>query len=144
MKDTSFKYQTGFGNSFESEAVEGALPCGRNNPRSVPFDLYCEQLSGTAFTRPRHVNLRTWVYRQQPSVVHNKQPFKCTQRFFGGEDPSTGVLDPNPMRWSPIEDGAWIYDDFLTGMHLMGWIFWRTCYKVWHGNLCLQLSKIYA
>jgi homogentisate 1,2-dioxygenase len=113
------EYQTGFGNSFESEAVEGALPRGRNNPRHVPFDLYCEQLSGTAFTRPRTVNQRTWLYRQQPSVTHNVHPFRSTETFFGGEDPSAGVLDPNPLRWNPLDDKDWVNEDFISGMHLL-------------------------
>ena len=62
-------YQTGFANTFESEVIPGALPIGRNNPRLVPYNLYAEQLSGTAFTAPRCENLRVWLYRIQPSVV---------------------------------------------------------------------------
>lgn len=114
------EYQTGFGNSFESETEEGALPKGRNNPRIVPFDLYCEQLSGTAFTRPRHVNQRTWLYRQQPSATYNVHPFQWTEKYFGGEDPSAGVLDPNPLRWNPLDDKEWENADFVSGMHLLG------------------------
>lgn len=119
MKD-KLVYQTGYANSFESEASEGALPKGRNNPRRVPFDLYAEQLSGTAFTRPRHVNQRTWLYRQQPSVIHNVNPFKSTEKFLGGSDPTAGILDPNPLRWQPFEDKEWGGKDFLSGMHLLG------------------------
>ena len=44
---------TGFGGHFESEAVEGALPKGRNSPQRPTFGLYTEQLSGSAFTAPR-------------------------------------------------------------------------------------------
>ena len=113
------EYQTGFGNSFESEVKKGALPIGRNNPREVPFGLYCEQLSGTAFTRPRHVNQRTWLYRQQPSVIHNTCPFQSTGTFFGNEDPLSGVLDPNPLRWNPLDDKHWVHEDFISGMHLL-------------------------
>ena len=29
-------YMSGFGNSFESEALAGALPVGRNSPQHVP------------------------------------------------------------------------------------------------------------
>jgi len=119
MKDP-ISYQNGFDNSFESEAAEGALPKGRNNPRNVPFDLYTEQLSGTAFTRPRPVNLRTWLYRQQPSVIHNVEAFHPTEQFFGGADPTAGILDPNPLRWSPFEDREWSGRDFVSGMHLLG------------------------
>lgn len=119
MKDT-LTYHTGFGNTFESEAVEGSLPKSRNNPRKVPFDLYAEQLSGTAFTRPRCVNQRTWMYRQQPSAVQNVHPFHATDQFFGGADPSAGVMDPNPLRWQPLDDKNWPMVDFVSGMHLMG------------------------
>src|SRR3954454_15860544 len=65
-----FQYQTGFGNEFASEAIEGALPRGQNSPQRVAFGLYAEQLSGTAFTAPRATNRRTWTYRIRPSVKH--------------------------------------------------------------------------
>jgi homogentisate 1,2-dioxygenase len=62
-------YLSGFGNEHASEARPGALPVGRNSPQQVAFGLYAELLSGTAFTAPRAENLRTWMYRRQPSVV---------------------------------------------------------------------------
>ena len=43
-------YVPGFGNDFETEALPGALPQGRNSPQQCPYGLYAEQLSGTAFT----------------------------------------------------------------------------------------------
>ncbi len=46
-------YLTGFGSHWATEALPGALPVGRNSPQHVPFGLYAEQLSGTAFTAPR-------------------------------------------------------------------------------------------
>ena len=131
MKWEPPRYQNGFGNNhFESEAVDGALPRGRNNPRHVPLDLYTEQLSGTAFTRPRTWNQRTWLYRQQPSVVSNGERFKCQgsdNKYFGNADPSKGIVDPNPLRWLPFDDDDDDDDDdksppkdFVTGMHLLG------------------------
>ena len=33
-------YMTGFGNSFETEALLGALPRGRNSPQRCPYGLY--------------------------------------------------------------------------------------------------------
>src|SRR5277367_1017212 len=60
----------GFGSYFETEAVPGALPVGRNSPQKVPYGLYAEQLSGTAFTAPRHQNRRSWLYRMRPSADH--------------------------------------------------------------------------
>ena len=63
-------YLTGFGNEHATEAVPGALPQGQNNPQKCEFQLYAEQLSGTPFTAPRAMNLRTWLYRVRPSVDH--------------------------------------------------------------------------
>ena len=128
---SGLKYMTGYNNSFESECIgwKGALPKGRNNPRLVPYNLFVEQLSGTAFTCPRHVNLRTWLYRIKPSVVHNDQSnFVDSGSYFGNEDPNTCVLDPNPLRWLPFTDNSKVDDtdtttnaaDFITGMNLLG------------------------
>lgn len=33
---TELRYQSGFGNSFASEAVKGALPVGQNSPQKPP------------------------------------------------------------------------------------------------------------
>ncbi|MDT7644360.1 MAG: homogentisate 1,2-dioxygenase, partial [Pseudonocardiales bacterium] len=63
-------YLSGFGNEHSSEAVPGAVPAGRNSPQRAPLGLYAEQISGTAFTQPRAVNRRSWVYRIMPSAAH--------------------------------------------------------------------------
>ena len=63
-------YQPGFGNHHVTEAVAGALPVGRNSPQRAPLGLYTEQISGTAFTRARESNRRSWVYRIRPSAAH--------------------------------------------------------------------------
>lgn len=52
-------YMPGFGNDFETEAVEGALPIGQNSPQRCPYGLYAEQLSGSPFTAPRISNERS-------------------------------------------------------------------------------------
>src|SRR6266487_4851261 len=52
-------YMSGFGNSFETEALAGALPIGRNSPQKVNYGLYAEQLSGSPFTAPREQNQRS-------------------------------------------------------------------------------------
>src|ERR1700755_2181931 len=64
------QYQTGFGNTFATEALPGALPVGRNSPQRCPYGLYAEQLSGTPFTAPRVSNERSWLYRIRPTVAH--------------------------------------------------------------------------
>ena len=33
-------YMSGFGNSFETEALPGALPIGRNSPQKINYGLY--------------------------------------------------------------------------------------------------------
>ncbi|CAM5220616.1 Homogentisate 1,2-dioxygenase [Bosea thiooxidans] len=52
-------YMSGFGNSFETEALPGALPVGRNSPQRPAYGLYAEQLSGSPFTAPRSSNERS-------------------------------------------------------------------------------------
>ena len=70
MPAKELEYQSGFGNEFATEAVPGALPQGQNAPQKSALGLYTEQLSGTPFTAPRHLNRRTWTYRIRPSVMH--------------------------------------------------------------------------
>ena len=63
-------YMSGFGNQFETEALPGALPIGRNSPQKCAYGLYAEQLSGSPFTAPRASNERSWLYRIRPTVFH--------------------------------------------------------------------------
>ncbi len=106
-------YQSGFGNSFESEAVAGALPVGRNSPQRPAFGLYAEQLSGTAFTTPRHENRRSWLYRLRPSANHEAlTPVALPEGNF--DPPAT----PNRLRWSPrpMPDGPVDFHDSVMPM----------------------------
>ena len=98
---TEPQYFTGFGNEFESECLPGALPKGRNNPKKVPYNLYTEQLSGTAFTKPRDTNRRTWLYRLQPSVAATIHHTTRTHTFFGHANPSDCQPVVDPLRWNP-------------------------------------------
>jgi homogentisate 1,2-dioxygenase len=101
MADDEFCYSSGFGNEFVTEAVEGALPVGRNSPQQAPLGLYAEQLSGTAFTQPRAQNRRTWVYRILPSAKH-----PAFRRMGNGNLRGTPFderePDPNRLRWDPL------------------------------------------
>lgn len=56
--------------AFETEALPGALPAGRNSPQRCPYGLYAEQLSGSPLTAPRASNQRSWLYRIRPTVTH--------------------------------------------------------------------------
>ncbi len=95
------KYQTGFGNEFATEAVQGALPVGRNSPQKAPLGLYAEQFSGTAFTVPRVHNRRTWTYRIRPSVTH--RPFNRIDNG-GWVSSFAEPVTPNQLRWDPMPE----------------------------------------
>ena len=111
---------TGFGNQHASEAVAGALPVGRNSPQRVAHGLYAELLSGTAFTAPRAVNLRTWLYRRRPSVqASGYTPLAHAWLKTGAR----GGVDapPDPMRWRPlaVPDAHEQPLDFIDGLRTM-------------------------
>jgi homogentisate 1,2-dioxygenase len=91
----------GFGSEFQSESVAGALPVGRNSPQRPALGLYAEQLSGTAFTAPRHENRRSWLYRRMPSAAHGA--FRPLAHGGLAAPPFVdGVLTPNRLRWDPL------------------------------------------
>lgn len=93
-------YQSGFGNQFASEARPGALPVGRNSPQQAPLGLYAELLSGAAFTAPREHNRRTWMYRMQPSAMHDAFVRIDDGRWRSG--PFNEAETPaNRLRWDP-------------------------------------------
>jgi homogentisate 1,2-dioxygenase len=101
MPRSDLKYQSGFCNQFETEAVSGALPKGQNSPQRSPLGLYTEQFSGTAFTAPRSVNRRTWTYRIRPSVTH--RPFQQIANGMIRSGPFDEVVTtPNQLRWDPL------------------------------------------
>ena len=97
----ALKYQTGFGNEFATEAEQGALPHGQNSPQKAPLGLYTEQLSGTAFTAPRHLNRRTWTYRIRPSVMH-KPYVRIANKLIRSTPFDKVETTPSQLRWDPI------------------------------------------
>ena len=111
------RYMSGFGGHFESEAVDGALPKGRNSPQRPAFGLYAEQLSGSSFTAPRHENRRSWLYRLRPTADHRPFTRYCGAKLFAAgtiEEP----LAPNRLRWDPPQDLP-EDADFVDGMVTM-------------------------
>jgi homogentisate 1,2-dioxygenase len=95
------RYQSGFGNTFSSEAVKGALPMGRNSPQRAPKGLYTEVVSGSAFTAPRAENLATWLYKLRPSAMHG--PYKRIKDGLLRSGPFDEVeTAPNRLRWNPL------------------------------------------
>ena len=107
------KYQSGFANHFETEALAGALPIGRNSPQKCAYGLYAEQFSGSAFTAPREHNKRSWLYRIRPSVIASD--------FVPLDHPNLSLLaadvvtNPNQMRWDPQNDPS-EKTDFIEGL----------------------------
>jgi homogentisate 1,2-dioxygenase len=115
----ALRYMTGFGSHFESEAVPGALPEGRNSPQRPSFGLYAEQLSGSSFTSPRHENRRSWLYRMRPTADH--RPY-VTYEHAGlfSAPPSPDPLAPNRLRWDPpadLPEGTDFVDGLVTMLH---------------------------
>jgi homogentisate 1,2-dioxygenase len=95
-------YMSGFGNGFETEALPGALPLGRNSPQRCAYGLYAEQLSGSPFTAPRTTNERSWLYRIRPTVSHWGQ-FEKADIGLWRTAPAPEVETPiAPVRWDPI------------------------------------------
>ncbi|MDQ2801813.1 MAG: homogentisate 1,2-dioxygenase [Pseudomonadota bacterium] len=95
-------YLSGFGNGFETEALPGALPVGRNSPQKCPYGLYAEQLSGSPFTAPRSSNERSWLYRIQPTVAHWGQFQKADIGLWQTAPAPAAELPIAPLRWDPI------------------------------------------
>lgn len=115
--DDTRGYQTGFGNEFATEAVAGVLPTGQNSPQRVGHGLYAEQLSGSAFTAPRHRNRRSWLYRMRPAAQHSpfaELPHATFHNRFN-EAPAT----PNQMRWDPLPMPSQP-TDFVDGLVTLG------------------------
>lgn len=95
------RYQSGFASELASEALPGALPQGQNSPQRAPYGLYAEQLSGTAFTAPRHSNRRSWLYRLRPAVMHG--PFRSLDPGLLRSAPfDEAVTPPSQLRWDPL------------------------------------------
>ena len=95
-------YMSGFGNDHETEALEGALPQGRNSPQKCDYGLYAEQLSGTAFTK--HPPERTWCYRIRPSVKHSTRYAKIEMPHWKTAPCiNHDVISLGQYRWGPIE-----------------------------------------
>ena len=93
-------YQSGFGNEFASEALAGALPVGQNSPQRAAHGLYTEQLSGTAFTAPRHLGRRSWLYRIRPAAMH--QAFAPCAHATLHNRFDEAAATPNQLRWDPL------------------------------------------
>jgi homogentisate 1,2-dioxygenase len=97
-------YMSGFGNSFETEALRGALPIGMNSPQKPAYGLYAEQLSGSPFTAPQATNQRSWLYRIRPTVKHSGR-YRRIDKGLIRTAPAARDESERPigqLRWSPV------------------------------------------
>lgn len=112
MRD-EYQYQIGLGGYWHTEALPDAIPHGQNSPQKPAYGLYAEQLSGSAFTRPRHENFRSWLYRILPSVAHTRfEPIELPGLAL---DPNA-YANPTQLRWDPLPDPS-TPTDFVQGLH---------------------------
>lgn len=111
------EYLAGLGNEHQSEALPGALPVGRRSPQRPAYGLYAEQFSGTSFTAPRAENLRSWLYRIRPSVLHGK--YRVVSNRFVRSGPVDEAQTPAAqLRWDPFpvpSDAG----DFVAGLRTL-------------------------
>lgn len=116
---TGTRYMSGFGNSFETEALPGALPVGPNSPQRPAYGLYAEQLSGSPFTAPRSSNERSWLYRIRPSVKHGGRWKKVDKGLIRSAPcRDEAELPIGQLRWSPIPMPSESLT-FLTGLRTL-------------------------
>ncbi|MCX7122924.1 MAG: homogentisate 1,2-dioxygenase [Gammaproteobacteria bacterium] len=90
-------YLRGFRNYHETEALPGALPREQNSPQKLPYGLYAEQVSGSAFTSPRASTLKSWLYRMRPAVLHSGEDELCETLL----QSKTILTPPTQFRWNP-------------------------------------------
>jgi homogentisate 1,2-dioxygenase len=111
-------YMSGFGNTFETEALPGALPVGRNSPQKVNYGLYAEQLSGSPFTAPQASNQRSWLYRIRPTVRHTSRFERIDCGLICTAPERESELPIGQLRWGPTPIPSEKLT-FLTGLRTM-------------------------
>jgi homogentisate 1,2-dioxygenase len=115
-------YLSGFGNSFSSEALPNTLPSSQNSPQRCPSGLYAEQINGTAFTAPRHLNQRSWLYKLRPSVSGQTAYVQIPKGQFSN-DFASFVVTPTQLRWKELPlVNADSRVDFVQGISTMAGI----------------------
>src|SRR5215470_518361 len=96
-------YMSGFGNSFETEALPGALPLGRNSPQKVNYGLYAEQLSGSPFTAPQAANQRPSASPTPPTGRHSGRFARIDKgRITTAPGPDASERSIGQLRWGPV------------------------------------------
>ncbi|ORY63172.1 homogentisate 1,2-dioxygenase [Pseudomassariella vexata] len=100
-----YRYQVGFGNFFNSEAVPGVIPEAQNTPQVCKYGLYSEQLTSEGFIAPRSTAQHVWFYRILPGVVQGiatKLPHNLDlESRFATENGNVEFV-PHGLCWQPF------------------------------------------
>ena len=114
--EAAFRYQSGFGNEFASEAMEGVLPQGQNSPRDGARAVH-----GATQWYTIHRSARA----QSPHVALPDSSLGGAQAFptDGAREPAERALEevpapPNQLRWHPIPVPS-TSTDFVDGLITM-------------------------
>lgn len=95
---STLQYMNGFHNFHETEVLPGTLPPFGNTPQKVAYGLYAEQINGTAFTKKKEANLRSWTYRIRPCAPHHAyKPYNGSP--ISQCEPT--IVTPERIRWNP-------------------------------------------
>ena len=106
-----YNYLSGFDNEFHSEALPDAIPKTQNSPQICPYNLYAEQISGTAFTAPRTHNQRRQEGNQLDAYLEEILSFSV--RNGEGRVVPKSFRIPRETRWEfPCLSGSYPSQSF--------------------------------
>jgi homogentisate 1,2-dioxygenase len=81
-KTKMYDYLERFGNHFESEAIERAIPRNQNSPQNPPFNLYAEQLPGSGtFAKAADNNLKPGYHDGGTAFIFESSLFLSPTRW---------------------------------------------------------------
>ncbi len=96
-------YMSGFGNGFETEALPGALPIGRNSPQKCAYGLYAEQLERLALHRAaRHQRALLALSHPPDRGALGPTSRKADIGLWRTAPCREVELPIAPMRWRPV------------------------------------------
>lgn len=109
--------QHGFGGTYQTERLPGALPRRQNSPKHVRYGLVAEQINATGFTVERAENQRSWLYRVRPSA--QQAPFRSIEHPSLPSDHESRAPEVNLVGFSPVEIPS-EPKDFVEGLRPIG------------------------
>jgi homogentisate 1,2-dioxygenase len=92
---------SGFGNSFETEALPGALPMGATRRSAAPTGSMPSNCPARPSPRRAAANERSWLYRIRPSVKHSGALRKADAGLWRTAPCHEYELPIAQLRWDP-------------------------------------------